>query len=208
MGQEIRGIPQDPALTPAPPGPADPGGSIGRYLARQRQLRGLSQQDLAALTKIPLRSIERLEAGAFDRQADGFARGFVRTVAGALGLDVEEAVMRLLGEPEVQEDERAPARLALRRGAVLSALFLGVAAVGLSLWLLWSGSRRDTARGVGDEVVYRRDVVRELAAELRGAAGGGDAPGAAASAGDAAGGGGAAVAGGEPLDSRRAADPH
>ncbi|MBW2716886.1 MAG: helix-turn-helix domain-containing protein, partial [Deltaproteobacteria bacterium] len=36
--------------------------SIGAYLARERRLRGISVGELAELTKIPTRSIERLEA--------------------------------------------------------------------------------------------------------------------------------------------------
>ena len=76
MGKEVQGVPEDPTL-----------GSVGRYLAGQRLLRGISLDDLAVLTKIPRRSLERLEAGAFDHVADGFSRGFVRAVADALGLD-------------------------------------------------------------------------------------------------------------------------
>jgi hypothetical protein len=62
-------------------------------------MRGISVGELAELTKIPTRSIERMEAGAFDGNPDGFVRGFVRTIAVGLGLDPEEAVMRMLGEP-------------------------------------------------------------------------------------------------------------
>ena len=92
MGQEIRGIPQSSSVTGPAGSAVDSTDSIGRYLARQRRLRGVSLDDLAAQTCIPRRSLERLEDGAFDRQADGFVRGFVRTVAAALGLDAEEAV--------------------------------------------------------------------------------------------------------------------
>ncbi|HPG28255.1 MAG TPA: helix-turn-helix domain-containing protein, partial [Myxococcota bacterium] len=63
---------------------------IGEYLRRQRLLRGMSTEELAALTRIPLRSLERLESGHFDGETDGFVRGFVRTVATALGLDADD----------------------------------------------------------------------------------------------------------------------
>jgi hypothetical protein len=141
--------------------------AIGRYLARQRRLRGVSLDELAGLTKIPLRSLERLEDGAFDHQADGFARGFVRTVAEALGLDAEEAVMRLLGEPPSGDEGLALRRLSLRRWALGSALLLGGAAAIFLLWSLWSGDASDPADEASPEIVYRRDVVRELAEAQR-----------------------------------------
>jgi len=167
MGQEIRGVPEGPALSEAAaPEPRD-GDSIGRYLARQRRLRGVSLDDLAAQTKIPRRSLERLEDGAFDRQADGFARGFVRTVAAALGLDAEEAVMRLLDEPAA--DERR--RLALQRWAVGSLLLLSGLAALLGTWALWRGDPAVSPASVTDEIVYRHDAVRALAESQRAAGG-------------------------------------
>jgi len=172
MGQEIRGVPEGPALSEAAaPEPRD-GDSIGRYLARQRRLRGVSLDDLAAQTKIPRRSLERLEDGAFDRQADGFARGFVRTVAAALGLDAEEAVMRLLDEPAA--DERAVdehRRLALQRWAVGSLLLLSGLAALLGTWALWRGDPAVSPASVTDESVYRHDAVRALAESQRAAGG-------------------------------------
>ena len=72
---------------------------IGEYLRSQRRLRDVSIEELSASTRIPLRSLERLERGEFDGETDGFARGFVRTVAIALGLDVDDAISRMLQEP-------------------------------------------------------------------------------------------------------------
>src|SRR5262245_65789110 len=90
--------------------------SIGKYLASQRELRGISLDDLAARTKIPRRNLERLESGAFDGQLDGFVRGFVRTVAEALGLDPQEAVMRIVAEPDAGDEERQWRRRVPRGG--------------------------------------------------------------------------------------------
>ena len=137
--------------------------SIGKYLASQRELRGISLDDLAARTKIPRRNLERLESGAFDAQADGFVRGFVRTVADALGLDSQEAVMRMVSEPAGGDEER------LRRWRVRMAV-LGVVVGGVLLLLLGLGLRFATrwvvepAGGPPDHV-FRRDVVRSLAEE-------------------------------------------
>jgi cytoskeletal protein RodZ len=139
------------------------GDPIGRYLARQRRLRGISLAELSERTKIPLRSLERLESGAFDAAPDGFARGFVRTVAAALGLDVDDAVMRLLQEPPDDELGRAASRATLQRRATQLVV---VAAAGLVLAGVWALGSAFFSWVVEDEteveLEYRRDAVRDL----------------------------------------------
>jgi len=158
MGQEIRGSPEAAALNGAEPGD----GSIGSYLARQRRLRGVSVDDLASLTRIPRRSLERLEAGAFDATPDGFARGFVRTVAEALGLDPDDAVNRLLREPREDEAQllaraqQQRRKLALRLGIAAAALLVLLALARLTSWVFSGESESDAP------VVYRRDTLRDL----------------------------------------------
>jgi cytoskeletal protein RodZ len=168
MGEEVGGVPEAAPVKPARP--ADPSAdaaeaSIGRYLARQRQLRRISLDDLAALTKIPRRSLERLEAGAFDGSPDGFARGFVRTVAEALGLDPAEAVMRLMDEPDA--DEPGPGGRRLARVLPLAGIGLGVALALLCvmLWKLLAGWLGPVQEPRAPEVVVREDPVRALARE-------------------------------------------
>lgn len=163
MGQKIRGVPEDPPLNGGDDATgAD--GSVGRYLARQRMLRGVSLDELAHATQIPRRSLERLEGGAFDRQVDGFSRGFVRTVADALGLDAEEAVLRLLGEPTGPDDEPVFWSEARKRWLTIAALAIGSGMLILAGWSLWARLARVSADSVSEEVFIRRDVVRELAA--------------------------------------------
>jgi cytoskeletal protein RodZ len=171
MGREIRGVPDSPPLN----GGADPlregkergyEFSIGAYLARERRLRGISVGELADLTKIPVRSIERMEAGAFDGNPDGFVRGFVRTVAVALGLDPEEAVMRMFGEPADSAEAAGVSALQLDRRLLAIAALL-VLAIGLGL-AIWGWASRAPVAVAGDdtrEIVYRRDAVRALADE-------------------------------------------
>jgi cytoskeletal protein RodZ len=134
---------------------------VGQYLANQRKLRRITLEELSERTRIPRRNLERLESGAFDRESDGFTRGFVRTVAGALGLDADEAVMRLVGEPDADEDRalRAAQRSALLRMSLLIAFALALL-VGGSLLVM----RLLEAEPVHDDesVVYRRDAVRKL----------------------------------------------
>jgi cytoskeletal protein RodZ len=166
--------------------------SIGRYLASQRRLRGISLDELAASTKIPRRNLERLESGAYAAQADGFVRGFVRTVAEALGLDPHEAVMRLVGEPASGDEEwRRRRRLrAVLLGVVLGAILLLAFGWGLRLATRWIV---EPAGGPPDHV-YRRDAVRSLAESGEQEAPRPDAPGAAPPAAPESGEGGAANA--------------
>jgi hypothetical protein len=133
-------------------------------------MRGLSLDDVAAATRIPRRSLERLEAGAFDGSPDGFSRGFVRAVADAIGLDATEAMARLLGEAAPARGRRgAPAPWVLGLVAALA-----VAGALAALPALWSGgSQSDAAESVAPAATpvatgpRRRDFVRELAAQVR-----------------------------------------
>jgi cytoskeletal protein RodZ len=139
--------------------------SVGQYLASQRKLRRISLEELSERTRIPRRNLERLESGAFDATADGFARGFVRTVAEALGLDANEAVMRLSDEPRADEVRALASarRTVLVRVGVLALLALvGLAGI---LVLALREPRSGDAAPETPPVTYRRDAVRGLAAE-------------------------------------------
>ena len=159
MGQAIRGLPETPALNP-PSGRPEP---LGRWLARERRLRGLSLDEVAAATRIPRRSLERLEAGAFDSQPDGFTRGFVRTVADAMGLDATEAMARLLGEVVPSRSGRGGGATLWLAGLAL-AVALGAAGAGIGLWWRSAPESEVAAPLPPVDEVRRRDFVRELAA--------------------------------------------
>ena len=98
-----------------------------------------------------------------DGESDGFSRGLVRIVAHALGLDPDDAVMRLVSEPpgdaEVLERSARKTRL-LRAGLLASGALLSV--------LFWKLLTTSIAPGAGAEappLVYRQDPVRALAGE-------------------------------------------
>ncbi len=137
MGKAIGGVPRAVALSEEPGGEGRRGAppsasrgpeSIGAYLARQRELRGISLEEVEALTHIPRRSLERLEAGLHDRDPDGFVRGFVRTVSEAIGLDAEDTVARMLAEPSA---EGAARHLSAGRVGLVLAVAGGIALAGV-----------------------------------------------------------------------------
>jgi hypothetical protein len=180
VGEAIAGVPRETPLDrasgsrsaeadAATPGTADgtgsgfAGESVGAWFARQRRLRGIGLDELARVTRIPIRSLEQLEAGAFDQRPDGFARGFARTVAVALGLDPDDAASRLLVEPVAAPRNRVAA---VRRAAivvtglcVVVGLLLGSAR--LASFLAERASQPPV--GPTQSLPMRRDAVRELA---------------------------------------------
>jgi cytoskeletal protein RodZ len=63
---------------------------FGEELRRERELREVTREQLADVTKVSVRQIEALEAGRFDLLPSRvFARGFVLALARQLGLDAE-----------------------------------------------------------------------------------------------------------------------
>ena len=68
-------------------------GSFGERLRREREMRGVSLDDIADATKIGTRLLRALEEEHFELLPGGiFNKGFVRAYAKYLGLNEEEAV--------------------------------------------------------------------------------------------------------------------
>jgi cytoskeletal protein RodZ len=69
--------------------------SIGRYLKRTREGRAMSVEEISRATRIPVASIERIEADHFDDlPGEVFVRGFLKAYARAVSLPVEEVLAR------------------------------------------------------------------------------------------------------------------
>lgn len=65
--------------------------SVGERLRSAREEKGFSLEDIAAETRIPLRHLESLEAGDWERlPAPTYTIGFAKNYAGAVGLDRAE----------------------------------------------------------------------------------------------------------------------
>ena len=68
-------------------------GSFGERLQREREMRGVTLDEIAEATKIGTRSLRALEAQEFEKLPGGiFNKGFVRAYAKFLGIDEEQAV--------------------------------------------------------------------------------------------------------------------
>jgi cytoskeletal protein RodZ len=68
---------------------------FGRYLRRQRELRGLSLEDVARATKVPPTLLDALEEGQAERFPERvFLVNYVRSYASAVGLSADEALNR------------------------------------------------------------------------------------------------------------------
>jgi cytoskeletal protein RodZ len=77
---------------------------FGEHLKREREMRGVSLEEIAGATRISTRFLDALEKEAWDRLPGGvFNRGFVRTVARFLGLEEES----LLAEYSLAKGEKA-----------------------------------------------------------------------------------------------------
>jgi cytoskeletal protein RodZ len=73
--------------------------TAGERLRAARVEKGLSLEDIAAQTRIPLRHLESLEAGEWSKlPAPTYTIGFARSYAGAVGLDRTEVSDQLRGE--------------------------------------------------------------------------------------------------------------
>lgn len=67
--------------------------SFGEKLQREREMRGVTLEEIAEATKIGTRNLRALETNEFDKLPGGiFNKGFVRAYARYLGIDEEQAV--------------------------------------------------------------------------------------------------------------------
>jgi cytoskeletal protein RodZ len=69
--------------------------SIGRYLKRTREARAMSVEEISRATRIPVASIDKIEADHFDDlPGEVFVRGFLKAYARAVSLSVDEVLAR------------------------------------------------------------------------------------------------------------------
>ncbi len=104
--------------------------AFGRWLVRERELRGLDRERVTRATKLAPGVVEALESGAAERMPPrAYVVGYLRAYAAAAGLDPDDVVLRFheAAGPSGRDGVR-------RRGgsAWIVAVALGVAAAALA----------------------------------------------------------------------------
>ena len=137
-------------------GPDDLGGndnSIGAQLRRAREAKGMSLDDVAGRTRIPIRHLQNIEREEWDAlPAPTYAVGFTRNYANAVGLDgaaLSRALRDQIGGPSMRAAapeyyaQADPARVP-PKPLVFAAIFLAIL---IGAYLLWR-STLDSGPGV------------------------------------------------------------
>src|SRR6266436_6242656 len=98
-------------------------GSFGERLRREREMRGITLNEIAESTKISRRHLESLEKEDFDSLPGGvFNKGFVRAYARYLGIDEDQAVADYVAadKQEPPPEEKFPLDVHIRPDPVLN----------------------------------------------------------------------------------------
>jgi cytoskeletal protein RodZ len=107
-------------------------GAFGRWLLQERELRALSREEVTRITRLPPGMIEALESGDPERMPPkAYVFGYLRTYAGAVGLDADDVVLRwqeVVGPEEASgaRRRRVPVRALVAAALALAALALAV----------------------------------------------------------------------------------
>lgn len=69
--------------------------TVGRFLRQQRLARRMSLEEVARTTRVPISSVERIEADQFEElPGEVFVRGFLKSYARAVGVPVDDVLAR------------------------------------------------------------------------------------------------------------------
>ncbi|MBZ5514801.1 MAG: DUF4115 domain-containing protein [Acidobacteriia bacterium] len=113
--------------------------SFGENLRREREMRGVTLEEISAATKIGVRLLNCLETEDFEKLPGGiFTRSFIRAYARYLGLDEERvlAEYQLIAQPKTEYDltrltaRRPDARQRPPRGPVIAVILAAVLLAG------------------------------------------------------------------------------
>jgi len=128
---------------------AIPMAGFGEYLRREREMRGVSLEEISTATKISIRFLQAIENEELSKLPGGiFTRSFVRTYARYLGLDEERVLAdcQLAGRQKPEVDiRRITANRARPNGAVSRTRIIALLMAGVLLasgYVLFRHSRR------------------------------------------------------------------
>jgi cytoskeleton protein RodZ len=142
-------------------------GQFGERLRREREMRGITLEEIAEATKIGSRSLRALETEDFAKLPGGiFNKGFVRSYARYLGIDTEQAVTDFLAAeatyyqntPNAAGNTSSEVSAPRTSGSwlVIAVAVVIVAAIIFGGWKYWSSrsaarsSPRQTSRGAAN----------------------------------------------------------
>lgn len=112
---------------------------FGRYLTQQRELRGMTLQEVSSATKISAGMLAALEEGRAERFPGRiFVLHYVRAYATAIGLQPDEAVLRFEEVDGTVRTSPPPAALERdrrRRSLVILAVLLALMGAGVAALL-------------------------------------------------------------------------
>jgi cytoskeletal protein RodZ len=90
--------------------------SIGKYLRRHREARGMSAGELSRATRIPVAALCRIEDDQFDDlPGEVFVRGFLKAYARAVGLCADEVLARYTSSRRIVWVTPLPFNTAIQR---------------------------------------------------------------------------------------------
>jgi cytoskeletal protein RodZ len=113
--------------------------AFGRWLARERELRGRSRAEVVRATRLAPAVVEALESGDVGRfPPRAYAVGYVRAYAAALGLDPDEAVLRYEEAAGPEGAARRPRRRGVRSRELAVAVAV-LAAAAAAAWIAFHG---------------------------------------------------------------------
>lgn len=110
--------------------------AFGRWLARERELRGLARDEVGRAMKLAPGVIEALESGEEGRMPPrAYAVGYLRAYAAAVGLDADEVVLRFAEAtgPAAPAGRRRDPAASVR---TVAAVLVAGAAAAAALWAL------------------------------------------------------------------------
>ena len=84
-------------------------GAFGERLQREREMRGITLEEMSESTKISARCLRALETQEFDKLPGGiFNKGFVRAYAHHVGIDEDQAVADFIAASGGEKDQPLP----------------------------------------------------------------------------------------------------
>lgn len=143
-----------------------PTSTFGEHLKREREMRGVSLEEISAATRISVRFLEALENEHWAQLPGGiFNRGFIRSVARFLGMDEEglvaEYALETRERPEIAVWTKEPVRKRRNWFAII-AIIIVLAAIIAGGWF--------AAQRYGPSVTAwhtRHPIFRNVMAKLR-----------------------------------------